>query len=171
MSFWRYVLAASAEASIAAEPYVLMEDANLVLRQEFVIDEEAALVATEAVVLALGISRASWTLETCVLRPDGTTIFIDNQIASADCLGRTRRLPGAVTALASMLIVAPARRRSGLTQELNCRIRRPEATVWGACADLRADVGLGTRLAGYEGGQVRRLALELHDLARYALGL
>ena len=171
LSLWRYVLDVSAEASIASEPHVLMEDANLVLRQEFVIDHEAALVATEAVVLAPGVSRASWKLETCVLRSDGSTLFIDNQIASADSLHRTGRLPGAFTAFASVLIIAPPHRRKGLARELDRRIRRPEATVWGACAHLRTDAGLGIRLAGRDGGQVRKMALELHDLARHILGM
>jgi len=103
-SSWRYILEGSAKASIASEPYVLMEDSELVLRQDLVIDVNAVLVATETVVLAPGVTRASWKLETTASRPDGTQVFKDVQIATSCSLSRTGCLPKAFNAFSTVLI-------------------------------------------------------------------
>ena len=170
-SCWSYVLQASAAASVVTEPYVLMEDADLALRQNLVVDADAVLVTTETVVLAPGVSRASWRLETSVLRTDGTPIFDDIQVAATGGLRRIRRLPGTFDAFTTVLVFAPPACLKGLDRELVNRIDRAGSALWGACAHLRAAAGLGIRLAGHDGGQVRDMARELHEVAEAAIGI
>lgn len=170
-SSWEYVVEAGARASIAQEPYVLMEDADLAIRQDLVVDAEAVMIATEAVVLAPGTARARWQLETRVHRPDGTPLVVDRQVATAGGLDRVACLPGGYTAFATVLVLAPPSCLTGLEGEINDRLAGAASGVWGACAPLRAGAGLGVRIAARDGGRARDISRDLHRRAEDLVGM
>ena len=81
------------------------------------------------------------------------------------------RYPACCTAFASVLIFAPSQLLEGLRHDLEHLIARGGTAVWAGCAPLRADAGLGIRLAGREGGRIRTLSRELHDFSAMFLGI
>lgn len=164
-SAWRVAVGPSARVTIASEPYVLMEDAQLELTQTLIVHEDARVVTMEGMVLAPGVTSASWSAETSARRPDGTVLFLDRQVASSSALFRISELPGSCTAFVTILVFAPRALQPSVRQGLADHLADAEPAIWSACCALRGGSGIGVRLAGSNGGRLRDRARSVHDLA------
>lgn len=155
---WRFRLDEGAELIVAAEPHVLLPRARLALETEVELAASARLVAFEGVCLADPAAPAAWRTRLVVRRPGGALLFEDRQHASAEALGRLRRLPHAPAAFGTLVALAPA--AAGILRAFPPGpLELPNA--YAACAPLRAGAGVAIRIACADGGALREAGAAL----------
>lgn len=156
VSDWSVDLDAGARAFLVSEPYVLLDDAKLDLRQTLTVAPDATLIGCEGIVCAKAGNRSQWQTETLVRRPDGTRVFTDRQRASPKLLARQADLPGTWTAFGTVLILTPAPDVHLAT--IRGALDNAAAGLWIGASPIRANAGACVRIAA-KNGQLLRSAM------------
>ena len=166
-SDWTFDLAPGSRTRILSEPYVVFDDADLVVHQSLRVAEDASMISIEAFVDASVRKTARWRSETVVLRPDGTVLFKDRVNASSQALARHGRFLGGWSAFGSMTVLGPG--REVLERAMECACTRQEAGVWCGWSPLPKQVGVGVRFAAHDGQRLRSTMMRVLEIASQTL--
>ncbi len=163
VSDWTLDLGPGSTTRILSEPYVVFDNAELVLRQTHCIAPDAVLVSVDGIVDASVQKTARWQTETIAHRPDGTVLFKDRQRADSASLSRQARLPGAWTAFGTLTVLTPD--ASAIGPVFEAARRQLDKRVWSGWSFLPAMSGASARIAAPDG---QRLRAALHELLKIA---
>lgn len=152
-SDWALDVEAGGRAFVISEPYVLLPDAALMLRQTITIAPGGRVVACEGMVAAPGASTSRWQTETVVQGPDGTPLFRDRQRASAEMLATQARMPGGWTAFGTVLVLTPDVQQVRAVIEETVRSTTSPAAI--GVAPLPRGLGVCARIAAPDGQTLR----------------
>lgn len=153
VSDWRFDLGSGSRTRVFSEPCVLLDNADLDLRQTIVADASANLVVAEGIAYAGDVSTIRWQTQTTVCRPDGRIVFRDRQCANSDLLRRLLGMPGRWSAFGTMIVLTPEPQRSLQTASQAARDLEGAASV--AVAKLAGNIGICARIAAADGQNLR----------------
>ncbi len=162
VSDWTIDLGHGSRAVLLSEPYVLLDNAELALRQTITLPRDSSLVSCEGICMAMPGQRC-WISETVVRRPDGTILFEDRQQATADLLARHTAMPGTWTSFGTVIVLSED--QDGMLGILTSTADRLGDGTWTGIAPTRAGSGVCVRVAARNGQHLRTA---LHSLARNA---
>lgn len=159
ISDWSVELEAGAQAFLVSEPYVLLDDAQLQIRQALTVSPDATFVGCEGVVCAERSNHSHWQTETVVRRPDGPHLFTDRQRASMNVVQLHADLTGAWSAFGTVLVVSP-NSETGLNS-IAARIGGASDRVWIGLSPTRSKSGMCLRIAAQDGQTLRSAMMDL----------
>lgn len=164
VSDWTVDLDPGARAYLVSEPYVLFDDADLTLRQCFVVAPDATLIGCEGIVCASPGNRSQWHTETIVRRPDGTPVFTDRQTGSRAALSRQAALAGGWIAFGTVLVLTPKPQRA--LEDIGAIAAEAREGLWIGISPTRANSGVCARIAARDGQRLRAAMTDLVVAAR-----
>lgn len=159
VSDWTLDLGAGSRTRFFSEPYVLLDHADLMLRQIIIADTTAELVAIEGVTYAGDVGTIGWQTQTSVYRPDGKILFVDRQCATPDLLKRVRKLPGSWRAFGTMIVLTASPEQSLCAADRAAREFEGKAYV--AATSIAGNIGVCARIAAPDGQTLRETMRQL----------
>ncbi len=152
VSDWVIDLGHRSRAVLLSEPYVLLDNADLTLRQTITLPRASTLVSCEGV-CATSPGQRCWTAETVVRRPDGTTLFEDRQQVTGELLARLAEMPGTWTSFGTVIVLSED--PDSALAIMTVTADRLDDGIWSGIAPTRAGSGVCVRVATRSGQQLR----------------
>lgn len=162
ISDWSVELEECAQAIVVSEPYVLLDDASLALRQTIIVPPDATFIGCEGIVCARTGNRSQWQTETIVRRPDGTHLFTDRQRAGSHVLQLQNDLRDRWSAFGTLLVIGAGSAKCVVAME--SRVSTESDRVWIGCAQTRSESGLCIRIAARDGLNLRTTMMHLMNM-------
>ena len=152
VSDWVIDLGHGARVVLLSEPYVLLDNADLTLRQTITLPRASTLVSCEGVCAASPGHRC-WTSEIVVRRPEGTVLFEDRQQVTGDLLDRLTEMPGSWTSFGTVIVLSED--PDGALAIMTSTADGLDGGTWTGIAPTRAGAGVCARVAAGSGQQLR----------------